>query len=54
MQVEDDGSWGMGGIGGSVGYADPGRDFAFGYVTRRLADFERVDTLVEVVERLTS
>lgn len=54
MPVEEDGTWGMGGIGGSVGYADPGRGFAFGYVTRRLADLERVGALVEVVERLTS
>lgn len=54
MQVEEDGSWGMGGIGGSVGYADPGRDFTFGYVTRRLAGFDRVDALAEVVERLTA
>ncbi|HEX6869681.1 MAG TPA: serine hydrolase domain-containing protein [Micromonosporaceae bacterium] len=51
MQIEDDGSWGMGGIGGSVGYADPDRGYSFGYVTRHLADFERVDALVEALHR---
>ncbi len=49
MQVEDDGSWGMGGIGGNVGYADPGRGDAIGYVTRRLAGFERLDALEEAL-----
>lgn len=48
MQVDPDG-WGMGGIGGSVGYADPQRGFAFAYVTRRLAGSDRVDTLVEAL-----
>ncbi|PRX49258.1 CubicO group peptidase (beta-lactamase class C family) [Prauserella shujinwangii] len=49
MQLDDDGTWGMGGIGGSVGYADPARGYTLGYVTRRLAGFERVDTLVEAL-----
>ncbi|MFB6391741.1 serine hydrolase domain-containing protein [Polymorphospora lycopeni] len=48
MQV-DDGEWGMGGVGGSVGFADPGHGFAFAYVTRHLADFDRVDALAEAV-----
>lgn len=52
MQVDDDGSWGMGGIGGSVGYANPARDYAFAYVTRRLADFDRVESLVDAVNEL--
>lgn len=50
MQVEDDGSWGMGGIGGSVAYADPVRGFTFAYVTRLLGEFDRVDVLVDAVE----
>jgi CubicO group peptidase (beta-lactamase class C family) len=29
MQVDDDGAWGMGGIGGSIGYADPARNYTF-------------------------
>jgi CubicO group peptidase (beta-lactamase class C family) len=49
MQVEEDGSWGMGGIGGNAGYADPARGYAFGYVTRHLAGFERVDALIEAL-----
>jgi CubicO group peptidase (beta-lactamase class C family) len=53
MQVDDDGSWGMGGIGGSVGYADPARDYTFAYVTRRLADSDRVDVLADAVNRAT-
>jgi CubicO group peptidase (beta-lactamase class C family) len=52
MQLDDDGTWGMGGIGGSVGYADPSRGYAFAYVTRHLADFERVDTLAEAVNQV--
>ena len=47
MQVDDDGSWGMGGIGGGIGYADPASNHTFAYVTRRLADFDRVDSLVD-------
>lgn len=49
MQVEDDGSWGMGGIGGSVGYAEPAHGFAFAYATRRLDDFARVQRLADAV-----
>jgi CubicO group peptidase (beta-lactamase class C family) len=45
MQVEPDGSWGMGGIGGSVGYADPAHGFTLAYATRHLSGFERVDAL---------
>lgn len=45
MQLDPDG-WGMGGIGGSVGYADPDRGFAFAYVTAHLAGSDRVDDLV--------
>jgi CubicO group peptidase (beta-lactamase class C family) len=47
MQVDPDGTWGMGGIGGSVGYADPALDYAFAYATRHLAGFDRVDALAE-------
>jgi CubicO group peptidase (beta-lactamase class C family) len=49
MQADDDGTWGMGGIGGSVGFADPARGYSFAYVTRHLAGFDRVDALVEAV-----
>jgi CubicO group peptidase (beta-lactamase class C family) len=49
MQVDDDGIWGMGGIGGSIGYTDPARNHTFAYLTRRLADFDGVDSLVDAV-----
>jgi CubicO group peptidase (beta-lactamase class C family) len=47
MQADDDGTWGMGGIGGSVGFADPVRGYALAYATRRLSDHHRVDVLVD-------
>ena len=49
MQVEPDGDWGMGGIGGSCGYAVPGRGLAIGYVTRRLSAGERIDRLHDLL-----
>ncbi|MEH0842482.1 serine hydrolase domain-containing protein [Micromonospora sp. CPCC 205711] len=49
MQWEPDGSWGMGGIGGSSAWADPGRGYTFAYATARLADHDRVDELVEAL-----
>jgi CubicO group peptidase (beta-lactamase class C family) len=36
-----EGGWGMGGIGGSIGWADPARGLAWAYVTTRMGDFER-------------
>ncbi|GIF48086.1 CubicO group peptidase (beta-lactamase class C family) [Asanoa ferruginea] len=45
FQVEDDGSFGMGGIGGSCGYALPSAGLAIGFVTRHLAEFDRLDEL---------
>jgi CubicO group peptidase (beta-lactamase class C family) len=49
MQWEADGSWGMGGIGGSSAWADPERGYTFAYATGRLADFDRVDELVDAL-----
>ncbi|RKN28605.1 serine hydrolase domain-containing protein [Micromonospora musae] len=49
MQWEEDGSWGMGGLGGSSAWADPGRGYAFAYATSHLADHDRVDDLVDVL-----
>mgnify|MGYP004492668429 CR=1 FL=1 len=45
VQLEGDGTWGMGGVGGSAGWADPARGHAIAYVTRRLGDFDRVNAL---------
>ncbi|MFC4149042.1 serine hydrolase domain-containing protein [Micromonospora mangrovi] len=49
MQWEPDGSWGMGGIGGSSAWADPERGYTFAYVTARLDAHDRVDELVEAL-----
>jgi CubicO group peptidase (beta-lactamase class C family) len=45
VQVDDDGTWGMGGIGGSAGWADPATGYAIAYVTRRLGEFDRVSAV---------
>jgi CubicO group peptidase (beta-lactamase class C family) len=45
VQIEPDGTWGQGGLGGNAGWADPRRDLAIAYVTRRLGDFETVDRI---------
>ncbi|RLP87764.1 class A beta-lactamase-related serine hydrolase [Micromonospora sp. BL4] len=49
MQREPDGSWGMGGLGGSSSWADPERGYTFAYVTAQLAEHDRVDELVEAL-----
>ncbi|GIF74746.1 serine hydrolase domain-containing protein [Asanoa siamensis] len=49
FQIEDDGSFGMGGIGGSCGYALPRADLAIGFATRHLADFDRIEELDDAV-----
>jgi CubicO group peptidase (beta-lactamase class C family) len=45
VQLEPDGTWGMGGLGGNAGWADPATGHAIAYVTRRLGDFEQVDAI---------
>lgn len=53
VQLEPDGSWGMGGLGGNAAWADPGRGDAIAYVTRRLGDFtavERIETALAASE----
>jgi CubicO group peptidase (beta-lactamase class C family) len=49
MAWEPDGSWGMGGIGGSSAWADPERGYTFAYATSRLADHDRVEALVDAL-----
>ncbi|MEU7587127.1 serine hydrolase domain-containing protein [Micromonospora sp. NPDC049230] len=49
MQREPDGSWGMGGLGGSGGWADPERGYACAYATARLDEHDRVNELAEVL-----
>jgi CubicO group peptidase (beta-lactamase class C family) len=45
VQIEPDGSWGMGGLGGNCGWADPAAGLTIGYVTRRLGGFAAVDRI---------
>jgi CubicO group peptidase (beta-lactamase class C family) len=45
VQIEVDGTWGMGGLGGNAGWFDPAGNLAIGYVTRRLGDFAAVDRI---------
>jgi CubicO group peptidase (beta-lactamase class C family) len=45
VQIEPDGTWGQGGLGGNAGWADPARGLAIAYVTRRLGDFTAVDRI---------
>ncbi|GAB7049535.1 hypothetical protein JCM9534A_46610 [Catenuloplanes indicus JCM 9534] len=52
MQLEPDGSWGMGGIGGSCAFTDPTRNYSFAYVTHHLSDSHRVDHLVDTLNEL--
>jgi CubicO group peptidase (beta-lactamase class C family) len=52
VQIEDDGSWGQGGLGGNAGWADPARDLAIAYVTRRLGDFAAVDRIEAALQTI--
>jgi CubicO group peptidase (beta-lactamase class C family) len=45
VQIEPDGSWGMGGLGGNAGWFDPASSLAIGYVTRQLGTFATVDRI---------
>jgi CubicO group peptidase (beta-lactamase class C family) len=48
--VEPDG-YGMGGIGGSLGWADPERGLAFGYVAVTLGDHDRAEAALSALLR---
>ncbi|MFI5893426.1 serine hydrolase domain-containing protein [Actinoplanes sp. NPDC051513] len=45
VQIEPDGTWGQGGLGGNAGWADPSRNLAIAYVTRHLGDFTAIDRI---------
>ncbi len=51
VQLEDDGTWGMGGLGGNAGWADPASGHAVAYVTRRLGGFDRVDAVDDALPK---
>ncbi|WP_203782529.1 serine hydrolase domain-containing protein [Paractinoplanes rishiriensis] len=52
VQIEADGTWGQGGLGGNAAWADPARGLAIAYVTRRLGDFDAVDRIEETLAQL--
>jgi CubicO group peptidase (beta-lactamase class C family) len=52
VQIEDDGTWGMGGLGGNAGWADPATGHAIAYVTRRLGSFDRVGLVDAALQRI--
>jgi CubicO group peptidase (beta-lactamase class C family) len=45
VQLEPDGTWGMGGLGGNAAWADPATGHAISFVTRQLGDFDRVGAI---------
>ncbi len=45
VQIEPDGTWGMGGLGGNAAWADPAAGHSIAYVTRRIGDFDRVEAV---------
>ncbi|WP_433372973.1 serine hydrolase domain-containing protein [Actinoplanes sp. CA-142083] len=51
VQIEPDGTWGQGGLGGNAGWADPTRALAIAYVTRRLGDFTAVDRIEQALHQ---
>lgn len=56
VQLEPDGTWGMGGVGGNAAWADPAAGHAIAYVTRRIGNFDRtgaIDTAISSVRQLT-
>lgn len=56
VQLEPDGTWGMGGLGGNAAWADPATGHSIAYVTRRVGDFDRVsaiDTAITSLRLLT-
>ena len=49
VQIDTDGCWGHGGLGGNLGWVDPNRNTVIAYVTRRLGDFTPVDKIEEAL-----
>jgi CubicO group peptidase (beta-lactamase class C family) len=52
VQLEPDGTWGMGGLGGNAAWADPATGHAIAYVTRRIGDFDRVGAIDSALSSL--
>jgi len=52
VQIDQDGTWGHGGLGGNLGWVDPARHTVIAYVTRRLGDYTAVDRIEEALHRV--
>jgi CubicO group peptidase (beta-lactamase class C family) len=52
VQLEPDGTWGMGGLGGNAAWADPASGHSIAYVTRRIGDFDRVTAIDTAISSL--
>jgi CubicO group peptidase (beta-lactamase class C family) len=52
VQIEPNGEWGQGGLGGNSGWARPADGLAVAYVTRRLGGFAVVDRIDEALKAL--
>lgn len=52
VQIEPNGEWGQGGLGGNAGWARPADGLAVAYVTRRLGGFATVDRIDEALKTL--
>jgi CubicO group peptidase (beta-lactamase class C family) len=50
VQIEPNGEFGMGGLGGNAGWADPATGLSVAYVTRRLGDFAAVDRIEKALQ----
>jgi CubicO group peptidase (beta-lactamase class C family) len=50
VQIEPDGEFGMGGLGGNAGWANPATGLSVAYVTRRLGDFAAVDRIEKALK----
>jgi len=51
VRLDDDGSWGMGGVGGSLGYGRRApRAASFGYVTARMGDHDRAERCADAFD----
>jgi CubicO group peptidase (beta-lactamase class C family) len=51
VQIEQNGAWGHGGLGGNLGWLDPNRDTVIAYVTRRLGDFTAADQIEQALHQ---
>jgi len=51
VQIDKDGTWGHGGLGGNLAWSDPTRNTVLAYVTRRLGDFKTPDRIEQALHQ---